>query len=136
MARSNGRTTERDRRPGLQRLRTRGASVRLQRSGVIDSVAVIHQSNFVIRKLVSNMSSLIGKSVTAITVTLTVGLGLLAAYLALTAIPTFLGMAGVYFPEPASPTPIADSMARLVLAFVCLVGIIVVDRLQNWVVGE
>ena len=39
---------------------------------------------------------------------------LLGAYLALTALPTFLGLAGV-LPRPAGPEPIADALARLTL---------------------
>jgi len=82
------------------------------------------------------MSNVIGKATTAISVTLTAGLGLLCMYLGLTALPTFLGMAGVYFPEPASPTAISDSIARLVLMFVCIGGIVGIGWVQNRVSGE
>ena len=42
---------------------------------------------------------------------------LLGVYLGLTALPTFLGLAGV-LPRPAGPEPIADALARLALMLV------------------
>ena len=48
---------------------------------------------------------------------------LLAAYLGLTALPAFLGLAGVYYPNPTTAS-IADALASLFLMFICygLVG--------------
>jgi hypothetical protein len=48
---------------------------------------------------------------------------LLAAYLSLTALPAFLGLTGVYYPDPTT-AGIADALARLFVSFICygLVG--------------
>ena len=82
------------------------------------------------------MDSNIEKAVNLAVNGFTVILGLLAIYLGLTALPTFLGMIGVFFPAPTSPTPLADSLARLFLAVVCLGGIVGAGWIQNKIGGK
>jgi len=68
-------------------------------------------------------SSILVKAVTGV-------LLLLFIYLILTALPTFLGMAGV-LPGPAGPRPIADALARFLLAGVVFGIIIVVEQIEQ-----
>jgi hypothetical protein len=71
-----------------------------------------------------------------LTTVATGGLALLMLYLGVTALPAFLGLAGV-LPRPAGPAPIADALARLTLAGVCFVGIIGIEKLeQRFASGE
>jgi hypothetical protein len=51
-------------------------------------------------------------------------------YLGLTALPPFLGLAGV-LPRPAGPEPIADAIARLVLSVVSYAIAGVVWKIQQ-----
>lgn len=69
---------------------------------------------------VTRLASVAGRVVTIIT-------ALVAMYLALTALPAFLGLAGV-LPGPAHPGVIADALARLFLAFAILAILVGAER--------
>jgi len=68
-------------------------------------------------------SSIFVKAVTGV-------LLLLFLYLMLTALPAFLGMAGI-LSGPAGPRPIADALARVTLAGVVFGLIIVVEKIEQ-----
>lgn len=76
------------------------------------------------------MTGLTHKALTGISVVF----ALLAMFLGLTALPTFLGLSGV-LPRPAGPEEIADALGRLVLALVFVSGMFAAEWAQNKITG-
>jgi len=75
-------------------------------------------------------SSIVTRGVEVVLRVVILVLSIFALYLCLTALPAFLGLAGV-LSRPGSPAPIADALARLTLALVFLGVIVGMEKLEQ-----